>query len=179
MRLLIVLLKQFLPAWPLRLCTLSGFGRYTSPSQGLTLHRHAWSCSVAFSNYWYFQPAVTTQTFGHKYGGFIYAFLFSSDIVNNLMVATMSKVCFKFFISYLSQSLSCSGNQGKFWLAWSVLDSLCMGICGSPGHLVLSIQTKVRYTLYLSWPLGSIHTNQGKIYFVPLLATWFYPYKPR
>ena len=38
------------------------------------------------------QPAVTTQTFGHKYGGFIYAFLFSSDIVNNLMVATMSKV---------------------------------------------------------------------------------------
>ena len=40
------------------------------------------------------QPAVTTQTFGHKYGGFIYAFLFSSDIVNNLMVATLSKVTF-------------------------------------------------------------------------------------
>ncbi len=41
-----------------------------------------------------FQPAVTTQTFGHKYGGFIYAFLFSSDLVNNLMVATLSKVSF-------------------------------------------------------------------------------------
>merc|ERR1711936_1267349 len=39
------------------------------------------------------QPAVTTQTFGHKYGGFIYAFLFSSDIINNLLVATLSKVC--------------------------------------------------------------------------------------
>jgi len=37
------------------------------------------------------QPAVTTQTFGHKYGGFIYAFLFSSDIVNNLIVALASK----------------------------------------------------------------------------------------
>jgi len=37
------------------------------------------------------QPAVTTQTFGHKYGGFIYAFLFSSDIVNNLLSAFMSK----------------------------------------------------------------------------------------
>ena len=39
------------------------------------------------------QPAVTTQTFGHKYGGFIYAFIFSSDIVNNLIVAIASKVC--------------------------------------------------------------------------------------
>merc|ERR1719158_1927460 len=37
------------------------------------------------------QPAVTTQTFGHKYGGFIYAFLFSSDILNNLIVALASK----------------------------------------------------------------------------------------
>ena len=38
------------------------------------------------------QPAVTTQTFGHKYGGFIYAFLFSCDIINNFLVATLSTV---------------------------------------------------------------------------------------
>ena len=46
------------------------------------------------------QPAVTTQTFGHKYGGFIYAFLFSSDIINNLLVATMSRVGGHHFILY-------------------------------------------------------------------------------
>ena len=52
------------------------------------------------------QPAVTTQTFGHKYGGFIYAFLFSSDIINNLMVATMSKVniCIGMYCSQLFSS---------------------------------------------------------------------------
>ena len=38
------------------------------------------------------QPAVTVQTFGHKYGGFIYAFLFSGDIINNLLTALMSRV---------------------------------------------------------------------------------------
>lgn len=38
------------------------------------------------------QPAVTVQTFGHKYGGFIYAFLFSGDIINNLITALMSRV---------------------------------------------------------------------------------------
>ena len=32
------------------------------------------------------------QTFGHKYGGFIYAFLFSGDIINNLITALMSRV---------------------------------------------------------------------------------------
>jgi len=31
------------------------------------------------------------QTFGHKYGGFIYAFLFSGDIINNLITALMSR----------------------------------------------------------------------------------------
>merc|ERR1719400_2573038 len=36
------------------------------------------------------QPAVTAQTFGHRHAGTIYAFLFSSDIVNNLMVATLT-----------------------------------------------------------------------------------------
>ena len=47
---------------------------------------------IALSNNTQPQPAVTTQTFGHKYGGFIYAFLFSSDIVNNLLVATLSSM---------------------------------------------------------------------------------------
>ena len=51
-----------------------------------------WAIFFTFPGTYSTQPAVTTQTFGHKYGGFIYAFLFSSDIVNNLMVATMSKV---------------------------------------------------------------------------------------
>merc|ERR1712013_295207 len=36
-------------------------------------------------------PAVTTQTFGHKYGGTIYGFLFTSDIINNLLVGTLSR----------------------------------------------------------------------------------------
>ena len=35
---------------------------------------------------------MTVQTFGHKYGGFIYAFLFSGDIINNLITALMSRV---------------------------------------------------------------------------------------
>jgi len=50
-----------------------------------------WAIYFTFPGTYSTQPAVTTQTFGHKYGGFIYAFLFSSDIVNNLLVATMSK----------------------------------------------------------------------------------------
>ena len=38
------------------------------------------------------QPAAAIQTFGHKYGGFIYAFLFSGDLINNFLTATMSSV---------------------------------------------------------------------------------------
>ena len=52
-----------------------------------------WAIYLTFPGTYSTQPAVTTQTFGHKYGGFIYAFLFSSDIINNLLVATLSKVC--------------------------------------------------------------------------------------
>ena len=37
------------------------------------------------------QPAVSIKTFGPKYGGAIYGFLFTSDIVNNLLVGVMSK----------------------------------------------------------------------------------------
>ena len=46
------------------------------------------------------QPAVTVQTFGHKYGGFIYAFLFSGDIINNLITALMSRVGIIIIINY-------------------------------------------------------------------------------
>lgn len=61
------------------------------------------------------QPAVTTQTFGHKYGGFIYAFLFSSDIVNNLMVATLSKaIKEKFGWLGLFLAVSCWGFVALF-----------------------------------------------------------------
>ena len=31
------------------------------------------------------------QTFGHKYGGTIYGFLFTSDIINNLLVGALSR----------------------------------------------------------------------------------------
>merc|ERR1711997_782289 len=50
-----------------------------------------WCIFLTFPGTFAMQPAVTTQTFGHKYGGTIYAFLFSSDIVNNLSVAVLSK----------------------------------------------------------------------------------------
>jgi len=50
-----------------------------------------WCIFLTFPGTFAMQPAVTTQTFGHKYGGTIYAFLFSSDIINNLMVAVLSK----------------------------------------------------------------------------------------
>ena len=51
-----------------------------------------WAIYLTFPGTYSTQPAVTTQTFGHKYGGFIYAFLFSSDIINNLLVAVLSSV---------------------------------------------------------------------------------------
>ena len=51
-----------------------------------------WTIYFTFPGTYSTQPAVTTQTFGHKYGGFIYAFLFSCDIINNFLVATLSTV---------------------------------------------------------------------------------------
>jgi len=50
-----------------------------------------WSIFLTFPGTFSMQPAVTAQTFGHRHAGTIYAFLFSSDIINNLMVATFSK----------------------------------------------------------------------------------------
>ena len=49
-----------------------------------------WSIFLTFPGTFSMQPAVTTQIFGHRYGGSIYAFLFSSDLINNLLVATLS-----------------------------------------------------------------------------------------
>merc|ERR1719362_2289034 len=49
-----------------------------------------WSIFLTFPGTYSMQPAVTAQTFGHRHAGTIYAFLFSSDIVNNLMVATLT-----------------------------------------------------------------------------------------
>ena len=51
-----------------------------------------WSIYLTFPGIYAMQPAVTVQTFGPEDAGKIYAFLFSSDIVNNLMVATLSDV---------------------------------------------------------------------------------------
>merc|ERR1719342_950987 len=50
-----------------------------------------WAIYFTFPGTYSTQPAVTVQTFGHKYGGFIYAFLFSGDIINNLITALMSR----------------------------------------------------------------------------------------
>merc|ERR1712038_1872448 len=49
-----------------------------------------WLIYLTFPGTYAMQPAVTSQTFGPKDAGTIYAFLFSSDIINNLMVATLS-----------------------------------------------------------------------------------------
>eukprot|EP00088_Acartia_fossae_P040502 TRINITY_DN4217_c0_g1_i11.p1 TRINITY_DN4217_c0_g1~~TRINITY_DN4217_c0_g1_i11.p1 ORF type:complete len:208 (-),score=33.05 TRINITY_DN4217_c0_g1_i11:443-1066(-) len=67
-----------------------------------------WAIFFTFPGTYSTQPAVTTQTFGHKYGGFIYAFLFSCDIINNLMVATMSRAI-KEAYGYLGIFLTISG----------------------------------------------------------------------
>merc|ERR1719422_2452961 len=50
-----------------------------------------WSIYFTFPGTYSTMPAVTTQTFGHKYGGTIYGFLFTSDIVNNLLVGALSR----------------------------------------------------------------------------------------
>jgi len=50
-----------------------------------------WLIYFTFPGTYATQPAVTTQTFGHKYGGTIYGFLFTSDIINNLLVGVLSK----------------------------------------------------------------------------------------
>merc|ERR1711936_446078 len=50
-----------------------------------------WAIYFTFPGTYSTMPAVTTQTFGHKYGGTIYGFLFTSDIVNNLLVGSLSK----------------------------------------------------------------------------------------
>ncbi len=50
-----------------------------------------WMIFLTFPGTYSTQPAVTTTTFGHRYGGAIYGFIFTSDIVNNLLVGAMSK----------------------------------------------------------------------------------------
>merc|ERR1719420_54747 len=50
-----------------------------------------WAIYATFPGTYSTQPAVTTQTFGHKYGGTIYGFLFTSDIINNLLVGALSR----------------------------------------------------------------------------------------
>jgi len=50
-----------------------------------------WAIYATFPGTYSTQPAVTTQTFGHKYGGTIYGFLFTSDIINNFLVGALSR----------------------------------------------------------------------------------------
>ena len=64
-----------------------------------------WAIYLTFPGTFSTQPAVTTQTFGHKYGGTIYGFLFTRDIINNLLVGTLSRTL-----------LSHWGWLGFFWV---------------------------------------------------------------
>ena len=64
-----------------------------------------WTIYFTFPGTYSTQPAVTTQTFGHKYGGTIYGFLFTSDIINNLLVGTLCRTL-----------LSHWGWLGFFWV---------------------------------------------------------------
>jgi len=74
------------------------------------------------------QPAVTTQTFGHKYGGTIYGFLFTSDIINNLLVGV------------LSRWLLSIGGWAGFFITLSAFGAVALAVTASfpenpsPGH---------------------------------------------
>ena len=48
-----------------------------------------WAIFLTFPGTFSMQPAATTQTFGQRHGGSIYACLFSSDVINNLLVALL------------------------------------------------------------------------------------------
>jgi len=50
-----------------------------------------WAIYGTFPGTYSTQPAVTTQTFGHKYGGTIYGFLFTSDMCSAALVGVLSK----------------------------------------------------------------------------------------
>jgi len=64
----------------------------TSLCGKITFAAAIWTIYFTFPGTYSTQPAVTTQTFGHKYGGTIYGFLFTSDIINNLLVGTLSSM---------------------------------------------------------------------------------------
>jgi len=49
-----------------------------------------WAIFFTFPGTFSTQPAVTTETFGYKFGGTIYGFIFTTDIFNNLLVALMA-----------------------------------------------------------------------------------------
>merc|ERR1711974_372911 len=85
-----------------------------------------WAIYATFPGTYSTQPAVTTQTFGHKYGGTIYGFLFTSDILNNLLVGT------------LSRALLTYGGWTGFFLCNSFLELLhSSSLVFSPQSLVL------------------------------------------
>merc|ERR1719422_1947569 len=50
-----------------------------------------WAIYGTFPGTYSTQPAVTTQTFGHKYGGTIYGFLFTSDMCSAALVGALSR----------------------------------------------------------------------------------------
>ena len=59
---------------------------YTSGMGKAAFAAWVWAIYFTFPGTFSTQPAATTQTFGAKHGGAIYGFLFTSDIVSNLLV---------------------------------------------------------------------------------------------
>jgi len=90
-----------------------------------------WTIYATFPGTYSTQPAVTTQTFGHKYGGTIYGFLFTSDIINNLLVGV------------LSRWLLSVGGWAGFFVTLSAFGAVALVVTASfpanpsPGHQVV------------------------------------------
>merc|ERR1719184_220420 len=90
-----------------------------------------WAIYATFPGTYSTQPAVTTQTFGHKYGGTIYGFLFTSDIINNLLVGV------------LSRWLLSTGGWVGFFVTLSAFGAVALAVTASfpanpsPGHQIV------------------------------------------
>merc|ERR1719268_559779 len=87
-----------------------------------------WAIYGTFPGTYSTQPAVTTQTFGHKYGGTIYGFLFTSDMCSAALVGVLSRWL-----------LSVGGWTG-FFVTLSAFGAVALGVTAlfpgnpSPGH---------------------------------------------
>ena len=80
------------------------------------------------------------QTFGHKHGGTIYGFLFTSDIINNFLVGALSRLG---ATNNQSEASILTFDQwqdsaGYWWLGWLLPRPGNIWPPGIPHHLLLS-----------------------------------------